>query len=235
MQSRWDAIALPRWLNAAHWHTTSNPDTLLYVNRKLRQTRVESQQQTRLRLIRAATKAFIRDGFESSSVERICEKAGYSRGAFYSNFKDKEELFLEVLRSKRKEIDDELFRVVEEKKDARERLQAILDWYVNLDLSRDWVILECEFRLHAFRHRAARTRAAEFTHQGVSSYTNLLHRHIEEGSVQTATRADIVATSLLGAARGLAELQLLESDPERKKLYAECRDLVFQRLVTIAD
>jgi AcrR family transcriptional regulator len=49
---------------------------------------------TRQRLLDAASAVFADEGFGRSTVEQICERAGYTRGAFYSNFDSLEELFL---------------------------------------------------------------------------------------------------------------------------------------------
>jgi len=46
------------------------------------------------KLLEAAAIAFAREGFAGAAVEQIAESAGFSRGAFYSNFKSKDELFL---------------------------------------------------------------------------------------------------------------------------------------------
>lgn len=53
---------------------------------------------TRARLLDAATEVFVELGFQGASVERICNRADFTRGAFYSNFSSKEELFLELLK-----------------------------------------------------------------------------------------------------------------------------------------
>ena len=52
--------------------------------------------QTRERLIAAAYEVFGELGIRDAPVELICERAGFTRGAFYSNFASKEELFLAV-------------------------------------------------------------------------------------------------------------------------------------------
>ncbi len=52
---------------------------------------------TRERLLDAATEVFAEDGLQGASVEAICARAGFTRGAFYSNFSSKEQLFLELL------------------------------------------------------------------------------------------------------------------------------------------
>ena len=63
-----------------------------------RLTREQSKAQTRQRLVLAAQSIFIDKGFIAASVEDITAMAGYTRGAFYSNFGSKSELFLEILK-----------------------------------------------------------------------------------------------------------------------------------------
>ena len=47
-------------------------------------------------LLDAAAVVFAERGYEAASVEAICEAAGYSTGALYSNFKSKDDLFLRL-------------------------------------------------------------------------------------------------------------------------------------------
>ena len=56
------------------------------------------RQATRERLMDAAVELFGERGVLGASVEEICERAGFTRGAFYSNFESKDELCLDVLR-----------------------------------------------------------------------------------------------------------------------------------------
>ncbi len=86
-----------------------------------RLTRAQSQKRTRTLIVDAATDLFLRDGFQVTSLERIGEEAGFTRGAVYSNFPSKTAMGIAVI--------DELY--------AREaeRLEAALDATENLD---DW-------------------------------------------------------------------------------------------------
>jgi len=54
------------------------------------------RENTRARLMDAASQVFAEVGLEGASVEAICERAGFTRGAFYSNFESKDELFLQL-------------------------------------------------------------------------------------------------------------------------------------------
>ncbi|MGA8532191.1 MAG: TetR family transcriptional regulator, partial [Acidobacteriaceae bacterium] len=51
---------------------------------------------TRSELIAAARAIFTRDGFESARIEDIAANAGKTRGAFYANFRDKEDVFFAI-------------------------------------------------------------------------------------------------------------------------------------------
>jgi AcrR family transcriptional regulator len=63
-----------------------------------RMTREDSRDQTRQRLLDAAQKLIAKKGLSAASVEDIAAAAGYTRGAFYSNFDSKGDLFIELLR-----------------------------------------------------------------------------------------------------------------------------------------
>ncbi|MBL1074436.1 TetR/AcrR family transcriptional regulator [Nocardia sp. 2] len=62
-----------------------------------RMSRPESQARTRTDLVRTARDLFIADGMANTSLARLAEAAGYSKGAVYSNFRSKNELCLEVV------------------------------------------------------------------------------------------------------------------------------------------
>jgi AcrR family transcriptional regulator len=63
-----------------------------------RLTRKPRRNQTAERLLDATQKLIARKGLCAASVEEIAAAAGYTRGAFYSNFSNKEDLFLQLLR-----------------------------------------------------------------------------------------------------------------------------------------
>lgn len=64
-----------------------------------RLTREQSQALTREKLLASASEMVAREGYSGASIERIAEEAGFSKGAFYSNFTNKEDIFLQLLES----------------------------------------------------------------------------------------------------------------------------------------
>jgi AcrR family transcriptional regulator len=63
-------------------------------------TRAERRAQTRAALLDAAARVFVDRGFAGATVEAIAAEAGYTRGAFYSNFATKAELFVALLQER---------------------------------------------------------------------------------------------------------------------------------------
>jgi AcrR family transcriptional regulator len=56
-----------------------------------------TREETRARLFEAAAEVFAEQGVSAATIEQICSAAGFSRGAFYSNFETKDELLLAML------------------------------------------------------------------------------------------------------------------------------------------
>jgi len=201
------------------------------MNKPRRLTRRESRDATRARLIAAAEKIFIRFGFDASSVERIAEAAGFSRGAFYSNFRDKDELFIAVLNKRRLAISRALGEIVRREPNIAKRLQAVRDWYVNQEQQKQWIILETEFTLRAIRNRAVKVRLAELRRQELETYSALVAQHFSETGRPAMDRSGTIALSLMAIVQGLGRLSLIHTDRASRERFAAARDLVFNRLI----
>lgn len=62
-----------------------------------RSAREAAKQETRLALVEAARDEFAEKGFDAPSLDAICARAGYTRGAFYVHFKSRDELLVAVM------------------------------------------------------------------------------------------------------------------------------------------
>src|SRR5271166_3384119 len=140
-----------------------------------RLTRQESKEVTRMRLVEAAEKLFLRKGFEDASVDEISEMAGYSRGAFYSNFKDKEQMFLAVIDRRQPKPLDDIFQQVSE---PGERIAAVREWFSNQWRVKDLIALRIEFTRKAIRDRSLRKHLAEVRRQELETYAGSLGRYL---------------------------------------------------------
>ena len=124
-------------------------------------TTTRRRAETRRRLVDAAYEVFSEHGIRDAPVELICERAGFTRGAFYSNFASKEELFLAVYEVQTQERVDRLRAAVAEAvrdvdvtdPDAVNSMlrQAGLLFMESLTADRTWYLLYAEFRAQALR------------------------------------------------------------------------------------
>jgi AcrR family transcriptional regulator len=129
-----------------------------------RMTRSQRQAQTRQDLLDAAARAFARRGFVAATIDEVADEASYTKGAVYSNFGSKEELFLAVL-EQRLANQVEFFRGLAERARAEpdQDLAALLPRLNDTD--EVWCLLEFEFWLYALRNPPIRARMAELYRQ----------------------------------------------------------------------
>ena len=123
-------------------------------------TREERKARTRRDLINAAERLFVRDGFHATSVDLVADEAGYTKGAVYSNFDSKEELFLAVYRRRV----DRAVADMEETLATGDPIVAVARLADEATARRDtddgWLAVFFEFWAHVLRHPDLRERFA---------------------------------------------------------------------------
>lgn len=78
-----------------------------------RRTREEQRAETRARLLQAAGEVIAARGLDGASIDEITERAGYTRGAFYSNFSGKPELLVELCERRLLDYADEIVPLIQ--------------------------------------------------------------------------------------------------------------------------
>jgi len=115
---------------------------------------------TRNQLLRSARAVFARDGFEQATVEDIAALAGKTRGAFYSNFDDKEDVFYAIFEDNIAHDMEQLGPLLSGLPTTRRRVEVLADYLVELTDDRERMLLNLEFKLYAIRHDMKRQRLA---------------------------------------------------------------------------
>lgn len=127
-------------------------------------------ERTRERLMTAAYKVFVRDGFQASRIEDIAALAGYTRGAFYANFEGKDDLFIAMFEQQSTTQIAKARAVLEKQENTSGWLAKMKELYLEQAADKQWALLNLEFRLYALRHPESQRRFAEslrkiMTHQ----------------------------------------------------------------------
>ncbi|MGY2033320.1 TetR family transcriptional regulator [Nocardia gipuzkoensis] len=177
-----------------------------------RLTRAESMQRTRNMLLTAAEEVFAEKGFAQASLEDIADRAGYSRGAVYANFTNKEDLFLSLL-------GDWLDRDIEESEeilaaggDAMQTVDTLRGRGGNRFADRKRFVLMLEFRLYAMRNPPAAQALRDYDRVSRDWYARSTRRVIEGMGLSLPAPAEQMALVALALEHGIA--LLAHTDPE---------------------
>lgn len=169
-----------------------------------RLTREESKAVTRARVLEAAAEVFARRGFHGASVEEVAETAGYSKGAVYSNFASKEDLFLALL-DQRLDAQMEAFAAVfateltpPARLDALGRMRT-----PTLDSGRDWCLLATEFWLYAAREPKIGPRLAVRRRLARERVAQLIEAHTRESGGAPTGHPEELAALIIAIGDGL--------------------------------
>ena len=187
-----------------------------------RLSRQESRLQTRERLLEAAAEVFSRRGFHDASVEEVAEEAGFSKGAVYSNFASKEELFLALLD---RHLAAELQKVAAQvtPKESQEEAEGAIPGrsFANLlEENRTWNVLSIEYFLYALRHPWAQEQLAERYRVARQELSDRLREKYQSQGGLPDFPIEYLAWALLALGGGLALQSYLEPGALPSDLYA---------------
>ena len=176
-----------------------------------RESRQERRERTRAELLAAARRAFLREGFHAASLDAIAEEAGYTKGAFYSNFASKDDVLVAVLEEHfrdRAEAYESLVSSAETIEDAYGAVARF--WHDANEREPEWSRLVIEFMAHASRNEKLRQAVREVRERGLDRIARIVERLAEGHGVEyTIPIYELVRGS--GALnRGLAVEQLLD-------------------------
>ncbi|WP_202798175.1 TetR/AcrR family transcriptional regulator [Hoyosella subflava] len=166
-------------------------------------SRAESQAQTRKHLIRTAQRMLLAQGYAATSLEAIADEAGFSKGAVYSNFKNKDALCREVLRHIRADHAAALVTEVSSATSFQELLDSFAAWSERTIGDQKWSTLEAEFAVRASADELLRQQLSSDAAEIRRVITQLVAAAVESYNLDLDMPAEDVATALLSLGIGL--------------------------------
>lgn len=187
-----------------------------------RLTQGERRLQTREALVRTARRVFLEHGFHGASLDEIAERAGYSKGAVYSNFAGKDDLFLAVL-------DDHFERRARAYTDIAldapgldAGYRAVARFRVEADLGEPaWEPVLLEFWTHASRREGLRRAVSERRERFLDVVANIIDELGRRHGVGFAVPVRDAARGSAALLRGLAAERALNSEAAPPELAEE--------------
>lgn len=140
---------------------------------------------TRDRLVDAAVLVFAEKGVLGAAVEEICEAAGFTRGAFYSNFSSKDDLCVALLERHHENQLSALDQALGSFGTPTGNLDdliagALRVFFAAQPEGRPWVLASQELRLHAARSPEFAATYRRFNDEGVARVAETIEGVLDE-------------------------------------------------------
>lgn len=201
-----------------------------------RPTRAEKKAATRASLLAAAAEVFAARGFQAASVDEVAEAAGFTKGAVYSHFESKEDLFLAMLDERFAGRIDEVRSVLDEDREmgeqAREAGQGFMAY---LDADPRWTPLFFEFWAHAVRNPEVATKLVPRYRAVREAVADAIERRGRELGHEPPIPARDVAVMTFAMANGMAFEHALEPEAVPAELYGTMLEVFFRGLAALAE
>jgi AcrR family transcriptional regulator len=175
--------------------------------RQSRLTRAQAKGQTRERLLEAARRVFVERGFHATTLDQVAEEAGHTKGAVYSAFESKADLFLAIFEERIRRRAGEVKRIATRANSLAELAQAgERFWIATLRNEREWSLLLLEFEIYAARDAVLRKRLAGI----LGLYRSAMCEAIEAVAAASGERLAVPAERLTVATLALGNGIMLE-------------------------
>lgn len=181
-----------------------------------RLTRSEQAEQVRADVLAAARAEFLEAGYRGATLDRIASRAGYTKGAVYSRYASKADLFLALL-EERIEARARQNRRLARAASGRDGLVALAQRWAAIqrdDLA--WTLLVLEFRVHAARNPQLLERYAELHARTLDGIEDVLREVLRADEVPAGLALRDIAQAIFAAGNGAT----LEQAVDRKALPA---------------
>ena len=197
-----------------------------------RSRRQERKEETRGELIAAAIRLFADRGFHSTSLQQIAEAAGYTTGAIYWHFRNKDELFLAAFEAFAVTRVGELEEAMSAGESFPQRARRPADqWMARQAADPRFLVVVLEFVAHAWRNPALRPAVAARAAAVRLATQRVLEREMHSGEFVLPMPAYEIATVMRELGVGLALAKLADPEAVPDALYGDFVESFFELAV----
>jgi AcrR family transcriptional regulator len=168
-----------------------------------RKSRDDAKRETREALIAAGISVFTEEGLDTPSLDSICARAGFTRGAFYVHFKDRDDFIIAVM----SETLEGFMNAIIATGDAALDLQKTIDMFVGA-VQADAFPIHHGIHFHQFMAVCARSprirdRYVEVLREGAARMTNAVREGQGAGTVRSDVSPESVGLLFLAITLGV--------------------------------
>ncbi len=196
-----------------------------------RLTRAEQREKTRGCLVEAAAKVFTRRGYDKASLDEVAEEAGFTKGAVYSNFKGKEDLFLATIDAHFEERLQAIKRVMQEEPDEQGTAHAAgMDFMNKLNADPEYFALFFEFWAYAQRNPSVKKKFLPRVQRFRAALAELFEAKSDAG-LELPIPSEQLASMLIAMAAGVTMERELDPKSVPDDMYARMLQFFFRGML----
>jgi AcrR family transcriptional regulator len=179
-------------------------------SKRARRPRDVSKQETREALIAAGISAFREEGLDAPSLDSICARAGYTRGAFYVHFKDRDDFLIAVMSTVVQGFMDAMIATGDAALDLQKTIDTFVGAVTSSGLPMHGGVPFHQMLAACARSKRVRERYVQVLREAVERVAGAASEGQGAGTVRTDVDAKHLAMILIGIVSGVQVLIDLE-------------------------
>jgi AcrR family transcriptional regulator len=188
----------------------------------IRVTRSERKARTRVELLVAARTVFLRRGFHGASLDEIAEEAGYTKGAVYSNFAGKDDLYLALLDTHYEQRVKAYVDMMLDEPTFEDAIRAVGRFMVESDVrDPDWLPTLAEFVAHAARDESLRRGYVRVRERFLAAIADVIETLCDRHDLALRVPPLEAARASSVLARGYSAERRLDPDAVSSEMFVE--------------
>ncbi|WP_069817082.1 TetR/AcrR family transcriptional regulator [Streptomyces sp. TP-A0874] len=161
----------------------------------------------------SALALFTDHGFHATSISDIVQRAGLTRGAFYSNYRDKEEIFLALYDARTDTLLTGLQEAAARLRPGQGPVEQFLEYIAGrTPQERKWFLVSMEFTLHAARNPEVAEALATHEDRLIHGLSEIFGKTLARDGLSPAIAADDLTRLVIAISRGLTAMGLIRGN-----------------------
>jgi AcrR family transcriptional regulator len=204
-----------------------------YLMATTRISRSERKARTREELLVAARRVFLRRGFHGATLEEIADEAGYTKGAVYSNFAGKDDLYLALLDAHYDRRVEAYAEMMLDETTFEDAVSAVGRFMAQSDArDPDWLPTLAEFVAHAARDESLRRAYVRTRERFLVAIADVIRALCDRHDLSLLVPPLEAARASSMLARGYSAERRLDPDAVSSEIFVELH-AAFMRGLTV--
>src|SRR5438105_7622492 len=200
-----------------------------------RQTRERKKAQTHRQLLEAAARVFARKGYRAASVDDVAAEAGFTKGAFYSNFDSKEDVFAALVEDRSRNWTMSVASAYATGGSLAERMEKGADVLTTMvEEQSEWMLLSNEMWSYSVREEKLRLRLAAAYEECREIIAELITTIQREHGRRPPMSPSAIATLAIAMTDGFVMQKLADPEHLPARLLADGLNLFFAAVMSFS-